>query len=282
MHGRCPRFAIVPSKPSESPGRRGSKQQRWPPRSSALGRRSGSLRRSAATAETMAGSGRSSGRSRCSWASLRRRPARPACSWGRRTSLWASRCGSSAVEQAAARQGPCAAAAAAAAPAACCVETRWLPLPSSRQAEIGSPDPDRPDCGRLLFGVECSPVASPAFRVRPRAQLGSEGRSALACADCWTAHSGMCSLHWAVLLLCTLLSIGAVPLCAPPMRACAHRRARLPRMPPAAGAGRRRASWGAGAGAAAQHVPRPLWWVQAAAAAVAARSCGGCPTAFPP
>ncbi len=34
------------------------------------------------------------------------------------------------------------------------------------QAEIGSPDPDRPDCGRLVFGVECSPVASPAFRVR--------------------------------------------------------------------------------------------------------------------
>lgn len=34
------------------------------------------------------------------------------------------------------------------------------------QAEIGSPDLDRPDCGRLNFAVECSPVASPAFRVR--------------------------------------------------------------------------------------------------------------------
>jgi hypothetical protein len=47
------------------------------------------------------------------------------------------------------------------------------------QAEIGSPDPDRPDCGRLLFGVECSPVASPAFRGRGGDELASELARAL-------------------------------------------------------------------------------------------------------
>ena len=41
-----------------------------------------------------------------------------------------------------------------------------LPTCHCVQAEIGSPDADRPDCGRLSFAVECSPVASPAFRVR--------------------------------------------------------------------------------------------------------------------
>jgi hypothetical protein len=42
-----------------------------------------------------------------------------------------------------------------------------LPPCRCAQAEIGSLDADRPDCGRLCFAVECSPVASPAFRVRP-------------------------------------------------------------------------------------------------------------------
>ena len=34
------------------------------------------------------------------------------------------------------------------------------------QTELGTPHPDRPDCGVLNVAVECSPVASPAFRVR--------------------------------------------------------------------------------------------------------------------
>ncbi|KAI7838664.1 hypothetical protein COHA_007467 [Chlorella ohadii] len=47
------------------------------------------------------------------------------------------------------------------------------------KAEIGSPDPDRPDCGRLVFGVECSPVASPAFRGRGGDELSGELARAL-------------------------------------------------------------------------------------------------------
>eukprot|EP00887_Chlorella_sp_A99_P003202 scaffold9.g3202.t1 len=41
-------------------------------------------------------------------------------------------------------------------------------------AEIGTPDEDRPDCGRLSFAVECSPVASPAFRGRGGDELSAE------------------------------------------------------------------------------------------------------------
>lgn len=47
------------------------------------------------------------------------------------------------------------------------------------KAEIGSPDPDRPDCGRLNFAVECSPVASPAFRGRGGDELSGELARAL-------------------------------------------------------------------------------------------------------
>ncbi|PRW60343.1 exosome complex component RRP42 [Chlorella sorokiniana] len=47
------------------------------------------------------------------------------------------------------------------------------------KAEIGSPDPERPDCGRLVFGVECSPVASPAFRGRGGDELSGELARAL-------------------------------------------------------------------------------------------------------
>lgn len=42
------------------------------------------------------------------------------------------------------------------------------------KAEIGTPDEDRPDCGRLSFAVECSPVASPAFRGRGGDELSAE------------------------------------------------------------------------------------------------------------
>ncbi|KAL4856790.1 Exosome complex component RRP42 [Chlorella vulgaris] len=47
------------------------------------------------------------------------------------------------------------------------------------KAEIGVPDADRPDCGRIVFGVECSPVASPAFRGRGGDELSSELARAL-------------------------------------------------------------------------------------------------------
>ena len=46
------------------------------------------------------------------------------------------------------------------------------------QAEIGNPDAERPDCGRLVCGVECSPVASPAFRVGGGFCLVGEGAAA--------------------------------------------------------------------------------------------------------
>jgi exosome complex component RRP42 len=47
------------------------------------------------------------------------------------------------------------------------------------KAEIGAPDDDRPDAGRVLFSVECSPVASPAFRGRGGDELSSEIARAL-------------------------------------------------------------------------------------------------------
>jgi exosome complex component RRP42 len=47
------------------------------------------------------------------------------------------------------------------------------------KAEIGAPDGDRPDAGRLQFSVECSPVASPAFQGRGGDELGSELTRAL-------------------------------------------------------------------------------------------------------
>lgn len=34
------------------------------------------------------------------------------------------------------------------------------------KAELGAPDPERPDCGRVLYSVACSAVADPRFRVR--------------------------------------------------------------------------------------------------------------------
>ena len=39
-----------------------------------------------------------------------------------------------------------------------------LPACLYAQVEIGNPDPDLPDCGRMAFSVECSPVASSAFQ----------------------------------------------------------------------------------------------------------------------
>ncbi|GAB4822267.1 hypothetical protein N2152v2_009313 [Parachlorella kessleri] len=42
------------------------------------------------------------------------------------------------------------------------------------KVEIGSPDPDMLDCGRLAFSVECSPVASSAFQGRGGEELGAE------------------------------------------------------------------------------------------------------------
>lgn len=42
------------------------------------------------------------------------------------------------------------------------------------KAEIASPDMDTPDAGRLLLSVECSPVASSAFRGRGGEDLSSE------------------------------------------------------------------------------------------------------------
>ncbi|PSC67545.1 exosome complex component RRP42 [Micractinium conductrix] len=47
------------------------------------------------------------------------------------------------------------------------------------KAEIGNPDAERPDCGRLVCGVECSPVASPAFRGRGGDELSGELARAL-------------------------------------------------------------------------------------------------------
>ena len=41
------------------------------------------------------------------------------------------------------------------------------------QVEIGTPDEDRPNCGKLAFAVECSPVASPAFQVRRYSRAGA-------------------------------------------------------------------------------------------------------------
>ena len=47
------------------------------------------------------------------------------------------------------------------------------------KAEIGIPQAERPDAGILKFHVECSPVASPAFRGRGGEELGSEISRAL-------------------------------------------------------------------------------------------------------
>jgi exosome complex component RRP42 len=47
------------------------------------------------------------------------------------------------------------------------------------KAEIGTPSQERPDAGILKFHVECSPVASPAFRGRGGEELGSEIARAL-------------------------------------------------------------------------------------------------------
>jgi exosome complex component RRP42 len=47
------------------------------------------------------------------------------------------------------------------------------------KAEIGTPSQERPDAGLLKFHVECSPVASPAFRGRGGEELGSEIARAL-------------------------------------------------------------------------------------------------------
>lgn len=47
------------------------------------------------------------------------------------------------------------------------------------KAEIGTPQAERPDAGILKFHVECSPVASPAFRGRGGEELGSEIARAL-------------------------------------------------------------------------------------------------------
>ena len=33
------------------------------------------------------------------------------------------------------------------------------------QVELGTPSPDRPDCGNIFFAVECSPCANPQFQV---------------------------------------------------------------------------------------------------------------------
>ena len=41
------------------------------------------------------------------------------------------------------------------------------------QVEIGTPDEDRPNCGKLAFAVECSPVASPAFQVWRYSRAGA-------------------------------------------------------------------------------------------------------------
>jgi len=34
------------------------------------------------------------------------------------------------------------------------------------QADIGTPDPQRPDSGRIVFSAECSACAGPALQVR--------------------------------------------------------------------------------------------------------------------
>ena len=47
------------------------------------------------------------------------------------------------------------------------------------QVEIGAPDEERPDCGRVCVAVECSPVASPAFQGRGGDELGAELTAAL-------------------------------------------------------------------------------------------------------
>ena len=47
------------------------------------------------------------------------------------------------------------------------------------KAEIGAPEDARPDAGRLLFSVELSPVASPAFRGRGGDELAAELTTAL-------------------------------------------------------------------------------------------------------
>ena len=47
------------------------------------------------------------------------------------------------------------------------------------KAEISSPEEDRPNAGSVKFHVECSPVASPAFRGRGGDELGSEIARAL-------------------------------------------------------------------------------------------------------
>lgn len=47
------------------------------------------------------------------------------------------------------------------------------------KAEIGCPSADSPDAGALAFHVECSPLASPAFRGRGGEDLGSEIARAL-------------------------------------------------------------------------------------------------------
>jgi len=47
------------------------------------------------------------------------------------------------------------------------------------KAELGVPDEARPSAGRLMFSVECSPVASPAFRGRGGDELSSEISKAL-------------------------------------------------------------------------------------------------------
>lgn len=55
--------------------------------------------------------------------------------------------------------------------AAACGRATHVARPAPRsalgcsQVEIGNPDPDLLDCGRLAFSVECSPVASSAFQV---------------------------------------------------------------------------------------------------------------------
>ncbi|KAL3148401.1 hypothetical protein ABBQ38_013858 [Trebouxia sp. C0009 RCD-2024] len=42
------------------------------------------------------------------------------------------------------------------------------------KVELGTPSPDRPDCGNIFFAVECSPCANPQFQGRGGDELSAE------------------------------------------------------------------------------------------------------------
>ncbi|DBA92888.1 hypothetical protein WJX77_008146 [Trebouxia sp. C0004] len=42
------------------------------------------------------------------------------------------------------------------------------------KVELGTPTPDRPDCGNIFFAVDCSPCANPQFQGRGGDELGAE------------------------------------------------------------------------------------------------------------